>query len=88
MVPLGHCGSQPSAGHGVGAGGGGMGGGTQPGSLPPQSQVQGGQAIVVGSQPGQAQAQPVPPVPPPLGGGGGDWHTPDGQVPPDGQGAP
>ena len=76
VVPLGHIGSQPSAGHGVGGGGGG---GVQVGPVPPQSQVHGGQFIVAGSHPGQPQAQP-PPLPVPPSGGGfvdGDWHTPD-----------
>lgn len=87
LVPLGHIGSQPSAGHAVPpplppVGGGPIGGGTQPvlGSVPPQSQLQGGQFIVVGSHPGQPHAQPppLPPVPPPPAPFG-DWHTPDTQ---------
>jgi hypothetical protein len=50
------------------------------GSVPPQSQLHGGQFIVVGSQPGQPHAQPppLPPVPPPPAPFG-DWHTPDTQ---------
>jgi hypothetical protein len=75
-TPLGHIGSQPSAGHGVGPGIGG--GGMQSGLPPAQSHEQGGQFIVAGSQPGQAQAQPLPLLPPPGGGVDDcDWQTPE-----------